>query len=93
VQEKYTLCKKSEKHLIITQVMHYIKTTCGGRFLSFDAEGSGKWEELSESATRRKIGQSLREKNKRYLPPARNRKNGQRIFEMFDSEPPQPLVV
>ena len=61
-----------------TKVLHFIKNTCGGRFMACDKEGSGNWGELSDDAARRKIGQSLREKNKRYMPPPRSRKNSKR---------------
>jgi hypothetical protein len=78
LQDEYIQCPKNDKHSIATKVLHYIKNTCGGRFLAYDTELSEEWEELSDDAARRKIGQSLREKNKRYLPPQRNRKNGKR---------------
>jgi len=84
LQDEYMKCKKQYKHLITNKVLHYIKVIRKGRFLAFDAEGSGQWEELSEDSARRKIGQSLREKNKRYMPPPRSRKNSKRIYDMFD---------
>jgi len=79
LQDEYIRCRKNDKVSVATKVLNFIKNTCGGRFMACDKEGSGEWEELSDEAARRKIGQSLREKNKRYMPPARSRKNSKRI--------------
>jgi hypothetical protein len=78
LQDEYVRSKKNDKVSVATKVLHFIKNTCGGRFMACDKEGSGNWGELSDDAARRKIGQSLREKNKRYMPPPRSRKNSKR---------------
>jgi hypothetical protein len=74
LQDQYIASKKNDKILITTKVYEYITKTQGGRFLGHDEDGgSGGWRELSEEEIRRKIGQSLREKNKRYVPAPRKR--------------------
>ena len=73
LQDQYVSSKKNDKVAITTKVLLYITKTCGGRFLGHDEEGGGGWKELSEDEIRRKIGQSLREKNKRYVPSPRKR--------------------
>jgi hypothetical protein len=69
-QDRYTTSKKNDKVLITSRVLDYVKRECGGRFMGHDEEGPlGSWRELSDEEARRKIGQSLREKNKRYIAP------------------------
>jgi hypothetical protein len=79
LQDRYITSKKNDKVAVTTRVLDYIQKECGGRFLGHDEDG-GSWRELTPEEARRKVGQSLRERNKRYLPPARSRKNTKRAL-------------
>ena len=65
LQEKYISSTKSDKVAIVTKVLDYIHMTCGGRFLASTEDSEMGWVEITNESALRKIGQALREKNRK----------------------------
>lgn len=61
LQDEYMQLRKNDKHIVTTRVLDFVKKARGGRFLVCDKEGQGQWEELSDKAAKRKIGQCFRD--------------------------------